>query len=95
MTSVSGTPPKCQKAFSMQRIKSSVVWRNVASLYALREWDNTMRKTCVLRRLPSGPMTGAPVPKSTWASTPGAHSRRRMGSTRRAPSFRTNRLTLS
>ena len=38
-----------------------------------------MRKTWVLRRLPSGPTIGAPVPKSTWASSPGPHSRRRNG----------------
>ena len=38
-------------------MKSSVVWRKVASLYALRLWLKTMRKTYVLRRFPSGPMT--------------------------------------
>ena len=32
-----------------------------------------MRKTCVLRRLPSGATTHAPVPKSTWASSPAWH----------------------
>jgi two-component system chemotaxis sensor kinase CheA len=33
-----------------------------------------MRKTWGLRRFPSGLTTGTPVPKSTWASSPAAHS---------------------
>lgn len=65
-----GKPPNCQKAFSRQRRKSSVVWRNVASLYPLRECDSTMRNTCVRRRRKSAPITAAPLPKSTCASRP-------------------------
>ena len=38
-----------------------------------------MRKTCDRRRLPSGNSIHAPVPKSTWASSPAAHSIRRNG----------------
>ena len=45
-----------------------------------------MRKTWVLRRLPSASITGAPVPKSTWASSPGSHSIRRNGNGREARS---------
>ena len=56
---------------------------------------STIRKTCVLRRLPSGETTGALEPKSTWASSPGAHSIRRNGSGRAWPRRRTYRRKLS
>ena len=39
-------------------------------------------------------LTGAPVPKSTWASAPGSTSRRRTGSSVFLSSRRTNRRTL-
>jgi len=55
----------------------------------------TMRKTWVRRRLPSGWRIGAPLPKSTWPSSPGSHSIRRKGSGLADFNRRPNRLTLS
>ena len=46
------------------------------------ELVRTMRKTCGRRRLPFSWRIGAPVPKSTWASSPGPHSIRLNGSER-------------
>lgn len=74
---------------------SEIAGLNVASLYALRLWLRTIRKTFVFRRLPSAATTGAPVPKSTCPSSPGPHSIRRNGKERIRPSRWMNRRTLS
>ena len=95
MTVVRGTPPKCSKAFSRRWMKSSADCVKTASLQPQRECERTTRITCVLRRLPSGPMTGAPVPKSTWASNPGGLSIRRNGVGGAAPCLLSSRRTLS
>ncbi len=42
---------------------ASAVCRYTTSLYAFREWLRTMRNRCGRLRLPSGRITGAPVPK--------------------------------
>ena len=92
-TRVLGTPPKLQNAFSRQRRNSSVFCRGTASLYALREWDRTMRNRCGRLRFPSALTIEPPLPKSICASSPGAHSMRRNGSGVIPRSRRTNRCT--
>ena len=89
-------PPRVAHAFTVYGMaQSGLTIRETARRLGLREWLRTMRKTWVRLRLPSGLTTGAPEPKSIWASSPGWHSIRRKGNGLVDRSRRTNRLTLS